>query len=114
MHARCVGCSCRQAKLRIGVAEQSVLVALAQGIHLHRNGLKDDGRLAERLEQAAQAVKTAYSECPSYDMVSRSLGPCISGAAWVAACTVLVQQVWSCSKPSCARKLDSMQRVHIV
>jgi hypothetical protein len=25
--------------------------------------------LADRLEQAAQDVKTAYSECPSYDVV---------------------------------------------
>lgn len=29
-----------------------------------------DGRLAERLEQAAQVVKQAYSECPAYDVVS--------------------------------------------
>jgi hypothetical protein len=28
-----------------------------------------DGKLADRLEQASQIVKTAYSECPSYDMV---------------------------------------------
>lgn len=28
-----------------------------------------DGHLADRLEQAAQDVKAAYSECPSYDVV---------------------------------------------
>lgn len=28
------------------------------------------GDLADRLEKAAQQVKTAYSECPSYDVVS--------------------------------------------
>ncbi len=63
----------RQAKLRIGLAEQSVLVALSHAVHLHRNGVKGakDGRLAEALEAAAQAVKQAYSECPSYDMVGR-------------------------------------------
>jgi hypothetical protein len=31
-----------------------------------------DGRLADRLEQAAQLVKAAYSECPSYDVVRRA------------------------------------------
>jgi DNA ligase-1 len=64
-------CLCPQAKLRIGLAEQSVLVALAHAVHLHRDGVKDkDGRLAEKLEAAAQVVKQAYSECPSYDVVS--------------------------------------------
>lgn len=28
-----------------------------------------DGRLADRLERAAQDVKAAFSECPSYDVV---------------------------------------------
>ena len=65
-----------QAKLRIGLAEQSVLVALAHSTQLQRDGAKDkDGRLADRLEQASQAVKQAYSECPSYDVV-RPRAPC--------------------------------------
>lgn len=121
-----------QAKLRIGLAEQSVLVAIAHAVLLHKEGAKDkwvflcldciqglhddlctcvsascpcliwsiivvkqreqclsfsvrssffstnrflcflsrDGRLADRLEQAAQVVKQAYSECPTYDEVS--------------------------------------------
>lgn len=64
-----------QAKLRIGLAEQSVLVALSHAVHLHRNGVKGakDGRLAEALEAAAQAVKHAYSECPSYDVLIPAL-----------------------------------------
>ncbi|GIL44509.1 hypothetical protein Vafri_1960 [Volvox africanus] len=63
-----------QAKLRIGLAEQSVLVALAHAVHLHREGVKDkDGRLAEKLEAAAQVVKQAYSECPSYDVLIPAL-----------------------------------------
>ncbi|KXZ56337.1 hypothetical protein GPECTOR_1g298 [Gonium pectorale] len=63
-----------QAKLRIGLAEQSVLVALAHAVHLHREGVKDrDGRLAERLEAAAQVVKQAYSECPTYDVLVPAL-----------------------------------------
>jgi len=61
-----------QAKLRIGLAEQSVLVAIAHAASLHSDGLgkgkKDNGvGLAERLERAAQTVKQVYSECPSYD-----------------------------------------------
>eukprot|EP00775_Hariotina_reticulata_P004672 gene4672-4926_t len=63
-----------QAKLRIGLAEQSVLVALAHAALLHKDGTSDkDGRLAERLEQAAQDVKAAYSECPSYDALVPAL-----------------------------------------
>ncbi|GLI65526.1 hypothetical protein VaNZ11_009081 [Volvox africanus] len=63
-----------QAKLRIGLAEQSVLVALAHAVHLHREGVKGkDGRLAEKLEAAAQVVKQAYSECPSYDVLIPAL-----------------------------------------
>jgi hypothetical protein len=38
-----------------------------------------DGQLASRLEQAAQDVKAAYSECPSYDVV-RGMGR----ADWIA------------------------------
>ncbi|KAG2493340.1 hypothetical protein HYH03_008474 [Edaphochlamys debaryana] len=63
-----------QAKLRIGLAEQSVLVALAHAVQLHRHGADNDtGRLAERLEAAAQVVKQAYSECPSYDILIPAL-----------------------------------------
>ncbi|KAL6760310.1 ATP-dependent DNA ligase [Haematococcus lacustris] len=67
-----------QAKLRIGLAEQSVLTALAHAVLLHREGTglgKKDGGvgLADRLERSAQAVKAAYSECPSYDEVVPAL-----------------------------------------
>ncbi|KAF6253198.1 ATP-dependent DNA ligase [Scenedesmus sp. NREL 46B-D3] len=63
-----------QAKLRIGLAEQSVLVAIAHAVLLHKEGAEDkDGKLADRLEQASQTVKTAYSECPSYDMLIPAL-----------------------------------------
>ncbi|KAF8067164.1 lig1 [Scenedesmus sp. PABB004] len=63
-----------QAKLRIGLAEQSVLVAIAHSVLLHKEGASDkDGLLAERLEAAAQAVKAAYSECPSYDVLVPAL-----------------------------------------
>ena len=64
-----------QAKRRIGLAEQSVLVALGQAVVLHQlvdgpEPQKEKGMLAERLEAAAQAVKHAFSECPSYEVVS--------------------------------------------
>ena len=61
----------QQGKLRIGLAEQTVLVALAHAVLLHSevgNAKKAaDAGLANRLEEAAQAVKQAYSQCPSYD-----------------------------------------------
>jgi DNA ligase-1 len=77
-----------QAKLRIGLAEQSVLAALAHAVLLRTKekeageggegggkgkgaALKAGGTaLADELEAAAQVVKQAYSECPSYDVVS--------------------------------------------
>lgn len=68
-----------QSKLRIGLAEQSVLVALAHAVALHadpppsRKLPYDWSPLAARLEQAAQAVKDVYSECPSYDMMVPAL-----------------------------------------
>jgi hypothetical protein len=43
-----------------------------------------DGKLADRLEQASQAVKAAYSECPSYDMVRGLLAGWLAGLhAWL-------------------------------
>ena len=59
-----------QGKLRIGLAEQTVLVALAHAVVLQREGaalVASHEAIADRLETAAQAVKAGYSECPSYD-----------------------------------------------
>ncbi|KAK9814328.1 hypothetical protein WJX72_004071 [[Myrmecia] bisecta] len=57
-----------QGKLRIRLAEQTVLVALAHAVLLQRKGHDDkDGSLANQLESAAQVVKRVYSECPSHD-----------------------------------------------
>ncbi|KAL3133936.1 hypothetical protein ABBQ32_008384 [Trebouxia sp. C0010 RCD-2024] len=62
-----------QGKLRIGLAEQTVLVALAQAVLLHKQGDKDKGKLAGQLEESAQIVKYVYSQCPSYDQLVPAL-----------------------------------------
>eukprot|EP00195_Chlamydomonas_chlamydogama_P015251 CAMPEP_0202891666 /NCGR_PEP_ID=MMETSP1392-20130828/1671_1 /ASSEMBLY_ACC=CAM_ASM_000868 /TAXON_ID=225041 /ORGANISM="Chlamydomonas chlamydogama, Strain SAG 11-48b" /LENGTH=944 /DNA_ID=CAMNT_0049575491 /DNA_START=248 /DNA_END=3082 /DNA_ORIENTATION=+ len=63
-----------QAKLRIGLAEQSVLVALGHAVLLQRGELKPrDPQLAEKLEEAARMVKVAFSTCPSYDVMIPAL-----------------------------------------
>lgn len=57
-----------QGKLRIGLAEQTVLVALAHASLLQRNkSTLSADELAGELEKASQIVKSVYSECPSYD-----------------------------------------------
>lgn len=49
-------------------------VALAHAQSLHRHGASNtDGKLANRLETAVQAVKQAYSQCPSYDVLIPAL-----------------------------------------
>ncbi len=82
-----------QTKLRIGLAEQSVLVALGHAAQLHQGGSSDkDGKLAERLEVAAQLVKQAYSECPSYDVVSWPRGQPLCTHCLLAAYRILELQ----------------------
>ena len=64
-----------QGKLRIGLAEQTVLVALAHATLLERGSEREraqDG-IAARLHAAEQAVKLAYSQCPSYELLVPAL-----------------------------------------
>jgi DNA ligase-1 len=51
-----------------------VLAALAHAVLLHRTegGVKSE-TLANELERASQAVKLAYSQCPSYDQLIPAL-----------------------------------------
>ena len=63
-----------QGKLRIGLGAETVLVSLAHAVLLHKQGgSTGGGDLANKLEEAAQAVKLAYSQCPSYDKLVPAL-----------------------------------------
>lgn len=71
---RVTGPSCPvQGKLRIGLGAETLLVALAHAVLLHKEGGRSDKDLANRLEEASQAVKLAYSQCPSYDKLIPAL-----------------------------------------
>lgn len=66
-----------EGKLRIGNAERSVLVALAQAVVLaekEKVGKKwSQEKLTARLEEGANIIKAVYSELPSYDKVIPAL-----------------------------------------
>eukprot|EP00891_Asterochloris_glomerata_P009808 jgi/Astpho2/9808/Aster-03779 len=63
-----------QGKLRIGLAEQTVLVALGHAVLLQRDQAPSEAdQLAGALEEAAQIVKYVYSQCPSYDQMVPAL-----------------------------------------
>ncbi|KAG0090749.1 hypothetical protein BGZ92_002275 [Podila epicladia] len=64
-----------EGKLRIGLAERTVVVALAQAIVLSRPDIKklSKEKLQTELEEAASVVKSVYSELPCYDMIVPAL-----------------------------------------
>ncbi|KAI8354463.1 hypothetical protein B0O80DRAFT_386244 [Mortierella sp. GBAus27b] len=64
-----------EGKLRIGLAERTVVVALAQSIVLSRPDIKklSKEKLQLELEDAASVVKAVYSELPCYDMIVPAL-----------------------------------------
>ncbi|WVO21208.1 uncharacterized protein IAS62_002515 [Cryptococcus decagattii] len=64
-----------EGKLRIGLADKTVVVALAHAIVLKTIGDKKPSpeKLAIMLEQGAETVKAVYSELPSYDLVIPAL-----------------------------------------
>lgn len=64
-----------QGKLRIGLATQTILVAIAHAFYLQsseRPNLKREGAAME-LEDASQQVKKVFSECPDYDKLISAL-----------------------------------------
>ena len=61
-----------QGKLRIGLAEQTVLTALAHAVLMETEEIEAGG-LADRMELAARVVKQVYSECPVYDQIVPAL-----------------------------------------
>ncbi|EDP44109.1 hypothetical protein MGL_1506 [Malassezia globosa CBS 7966] len=76
-----------EGKLRIGLAEKTVLVAVAQAVMLATHDGKphepkqardagdanDAAKLTERLEQGTHTVKAVFSEVPSYDLLIPAL-----------------------------------------
>jgi len=65
-----------EGKLRIGLAEKTVLVAVAHAVMLTRSPTargEDPEAVAQRLEQGTRTVKAVYSELPSYDLVIPAL-----------------------------------------
>lgn len=68
-----------EGKLRIGLAEQTVLGSLAHAI-VYANFAKEGGKkssssssLVKELEESSKTLKTVFSECPNYDLVIPSL-----------------------------------------
>ncbi|KAM4055313.1 dehydrogenase e1 component domain-containing protein [Hirsutella rhossiliensis] len=58
-----------EGKLRLGLAERTVLVSLAQAIVCHEADQKDKVPTTTELENGESILKTVYSELPSYDAI---------------------------------------------
>lgn len=103
---KAAACACAQGKLRIGLAEQTVLAALAQAVLLQRGGEQErsnrDGGLAGRLAAAEQAVKLAYSQCPSYDLLVPAL---LEHPVMARPLRPAAAEGWVCTSPSALPQL---------
>lgn len=66
-----------EGKLRIGLAEKTVLVSLAHSIRTHelqqQNTKLSKEDMALELERASETVKSVFSEIPSYDLIVPAL-----------------------------------------
>ncbi|KAL4867414.1 hypothetical protein BDV12DRAFT_186704 [Aspergillus spectabilis] len=59
-----------EGKLRLGLAEKTVLVALAQAIVSHESAMRGEkAPSAEKLAEGEAILKTVYSELPAYEVV---------------------------------------------
>ncbi|KAF3770349.1 hypothetical protein M406DRAFT_59377 [Cryphonectria parasitica EP155] len=58
-----------EGKLRLGLAQQTVLTSLAHAMICHEAGLKNEVPSTTEMEQAETTLKTVYSELPSYDVI---------------------------------------------
>ncbi|KKA25269.1 DNA ligase (ATP) [Rasamsonia emersonii CBS 393.64] len=58
-----------EGKLRLGLAEKTVLVALAQAMVTHEAALKGREPSAEELAEGEAILKTVFSELPSYEVI---------------------------------------------
>ncbi|CAM6116133.1 unnamed protein product [Calypogeia fissa] len=62
-----------QAKMRIGLAEQTMLVSLGQAVVLSEKPSVPASKLKARLEEAGQIMKHTYSVLPIYDRIVPAL-----------------------------------------
>eukprot|EP00210_Caulerpa_lentillifera_P002984 g2849.t1 len=60
-------------KLRIGLADQTVLQALGQAFFLHQEGKKRRRSFLQSMEESVEKLKLVYSQCPSFDKVIDAL-----------------------------------------
>ncbi|KAL4924461.1 DNA ligase (ATP) CDC9 [Aspergillus undulatus] len=59
-----------EGKLRLGLAEKTVLVALAQAVVAHESALKGEkAPSAEKMAEGETILKTVYSELPAYEVI---------------------------------------------
>ncbi|KAL1893848.1 ATP-dependent DNA ligase Cdc17 [Ceratocystis pirilliformis] len=58
-----------EGKLRLGLAERTVIVSLAQAMVCHEAEAKGQTPSTADLEKAEQILKTVYSELPSYNVI---------------------------------------------
>lgn len=58
-----------EGKLRLGLAEKTVLVSIAQAIICHEAGQKGGVPSTKEIEEAEAMLKTVYSELPSWDVI---------------------------------------------
>lgn len=58
-----------EGKLRLGLAERTVLVSLAQAVVIHEADAKGKVPSTADMEKGESILKTVYSELPSYDVI---------------------------------------------